>query len=525
MEYRINVPRLHGFIQLYEDSSAGQLASYGAGLLLFLTTTYTVGVAIYNLYFHPLASFPGPFLARSSLIWRIIHSIRGRIHLAIDDGHKKYGPVFRVSPNELSFASLKSWKDIYGHAVGNKQTLVKSEFYDMYGSGFKKLCIGSERDPQKHRKMKQSLSAAFATKALREQEAIVANVVDAFINKIGRLGGPGSDKGLNMTKWYEMLAFDILGEMAFGEPFGCIEDGKPHFWQELILDHLFFITVADNLRRFPLVPTIARLVFPYISAVSKTHTNYTRAKVERRLATKSGRKDLMSNLLSKVESGEIDKEEMTAHASTLVIAGGETVATFLAAATFYLLKDRAVWDTLCREVRGRFTNYQEINAAAAQQLPYLQAVINEGLRIYPPGSQGFPRVSPGTDIDGHWVPKGTEVYTSAYTVTHDEQYFPDPYKFDPERWLDPESKSVKEASQPFSLGPRGCLGQNFAIMEVNQILAKMIFRYDWEAVDDSLNWQAESRCHVMWWKPGLYVRFRERLDVGGAHTGAEALRP
>jgi hypothetical protein len=204
--------------------------------------------------------------------------------------------VFRVSPNELSFASLKSWKDIYGHAVGKKQTLVKSEFYDMYGAGFRRLCIGSERDPQKHRKMKQSLTAAFSTKALREQEEIVANVVDAFVDKIGKLGGPKSD-GLDMTKWYEMLAFDVLGEMAFGESFGCIEDGKqrdisyggcfntkagkPHFWQELILDHLFFITVADNLRRFPFVPTISRMLFPFISAVSKTHTNYTRAKVDR----------------------------------------------------------------------------------------------------------------------------------------------------------------------------------------------------------------------------------------------------
>jgi cytochrome P450 len=135
------------------------------------------------------------------------------------------GPVFRVSPNELSFASVNSWKDIYGHNIGQKQTLIKSEFYDMYGSGFESLCIGSERNPQKHRKMKQSLSAAFATKALREQETVVANRVDAFVSRIGQDGKPGSG-GLNMTKWYEMLAFDILGEMAFGESFGCIENGK-----------------------------------------------------------------------------------------------------------------------------------------------------------------------------------------------------------------------------------------------------------------------------------------------------------
>ena len=72
--------------------------------------------------------------------------------------------------------------------------------------------------------MKSSLSAAFSTKALLEQEYIVAKTVDAFVARVGRESGPGS-KGFNMTKWYEMVAFDILGEMAFGQSFNCIEDG------------------------------------------------------------------------------------------------------------------------------------------------------------------------------------------------------------------------------------------------------------------------------------------------------------
>ncbi|KAI0407184.1 putative cytochrome P450 [Xylaria palmicola] len=475
---------------------------------------YYAQLVVYNVFFHPLATYPGPLLARSTLLWRIWHSIRGRIHLAIDDEHKKYGPVFRVSPNELSFASVNSWKDIYGHATGQRQTLVKSEFYEMYGAGFDSLCIGSERNPQKHRKMKQSLSAAFSTKALREQEAIVADQINQFVERIGKEGRPGSG-GLDMTKWYEMLAFDILGEMAFGEAFGCVKSGKPHFWQELILGHLFFITVADNLRRFPLVPTIAKMLFPFMSSIKNKHTGYTRKKVESRLSSKEARRDIMTNLVSKVETGEIEKEEMTAHASTLIIAGGETVATFLAATTYFLLQkqNQGIWDKLCAEIRGRFNSYDEIDAASAEQLPYLQAVIHEGLRIYPPGSQGFPRVSPGTHVDGHWVPKGAEVYTSAFTVTHDEEYFSDPYQFQPERWLDPNSKIVKEASQPFSLGARGCLGQNFAMMEINLILAKMIFKYDWRLKSTDVDWLGDSQCYVMWWKPELHVEFCERGAV------------
>lgn len=134
------------------------------------------------------------------------------------------GPVVRISPNELSFASVESWKAIYGLQPPGTPTPIKSEFYEIYGAGFSSLCIGSERNPQKHSQMRKMLSAAFATKALVEQEAIFSNVVDQFITSIGQLGGPET-KGINMSKWFEMVSFDILGEMAFGESFHCIETG------------------------------------------------------------------------------------------------------------------------------------------------------------------------------------------------------------------------------------------------------------------------------------------------------------
>lgn len=134
------------------------------------------------------------------------------------------GPVFRVSPNELSFASATSWKSIYGHPPKGKSTLIKSEFYDMYGSGYDSLCIGSERDPQNHARMKKSLSPAFSTKALMEQEEIIQRCVDGFVDKVGHESK--RERGINVSDWYEMIAFDILGEMAFGETFHCVENGS-----------------------------------------------------------------------------------------------------------------------------------------------------------------------------------------------------------------------------------------------------------------------------------------------------------
>jgi hypothetical protein len=172
------------------------------------------------------------------------HSQRGRFHIAIDDQHRKYGkikgtfnllvllkltaegPVVRVSPNELSFASVESWKAIYGHRGLGAPTPIKSEFYDIYGAGFESLCIGSERNPHKHGKMRKMLSAAFATKSLVEQEHIISDAVDSFITRIG--ANEGQAKGLNMTKWFEMVSFDVLGEMAFGQSFDSVKAGAFH---------------------------------------------------------------------------------------------------------------------------------------------------------------------------------------------------------------------------------------------------------------------------------------------------------
>lgn len=148
----------------------------------------------------------------------------GRFHRHIEKQHQRYGTVFRVSPNELSFASVDSWREIYGQKKPGQEQLPKSEFYDMYGSGFKTACVGSERDPKTHACKKKNLTAAFSTKALLEQESLVQDCIDGFVVKIGRLGK--REGGVDMTAWYEMIAFDVLGEMAFGVGFGCIENGK-----------------------------------------------------------------------------------------------------------------------------------------------------------------------------------------------------------------------------------------------------------------------------------------------------------
>lgn len=132
-----------------------------------------------------------------------------------------------MSPNELSFGTVESWKAIYGQGTNERPMPIKSPFYDIYGAGFRRLCIGSERDPVQHARMRKMLNPAFSQRMLLEQESIISGVIDQFVRVIGEKAPPGS-KGINMTKWYEMATFDTLGEMAFGESFHSIETGKLH---------------------------------------------------------------------------------------------------------------------------------------------------------------------------------------------------------------------------------------------------------------------------------------------------------
>ncbi|KAF7922013.1 uncharacterized protein EAE98_008224 [Botrytis deweyae] len=467
----------------------------------------------YNLWFHPLARFPGPFLGRCSLFYRFIHSSRGRIHSAVADAHRKYGDIVRVAPNELSFASVESWKAIYGHPTRGKEIAPKGPFYEVFAAGFNSKCVGSERNPEKHSLMRKMLNPAFSQRGLLEQEEIISGIIDKFVHILGEKAGPGT-KGFNMTKWYEMNSFDILGEMAFGESFHSLDTGIPHFWADLVLEHLYIITLFDNLRRIGWLAKLAGLLIPASLVTRNQNSNYSRQQVEKRLEIKESRNDFVSLLVDKVRAGEVSKEEMTAHVSTLTIAGGETVATTLSGLTCFLAQNPDKLERLTKEIRAAFKTFKEINAVKSQQLPYLQAVINEGLRLFPPASGGAPRVSPGFTLHDKYIPKGTEVNVSPWSITHNSKYFSDPWKFKPERWLDPNSKDIKDASRPFLLGPRDCLGRNFALMELNLVLAKLLWSYDMELVNKEINFLEQSTVHVLWWKPKLFVRWHKPQSPG-----------
>lgn len=174
------------------------------------------------------------------------------------DANVQLGDVFRVSPNELSFCSPGAWTAIYGPSNKGVAKIAKNEFYDMFGAGFTIQSIGTERDPVLAHQKRELFTSALSARGLAQQEPVMQKNIDQFVTKLGKLGS--GDNGIDMAKWFIYLGFDILGEMAFGDSFGCVEREASHPWLDLMLRLMRVVTVMDNLRRLPLLVTAVQCV-------------------------------------------------------------------------------------------------------------------------------------------------------------------------------------------------------------------------------------------------------------------------
>ena len=166
--------------------------------------------------------------------------------------------------------------------------------------------------------------------------------------------------------------------------------------------------LADAFKRFPMVGatlktlmagTIRRLV-----ADTKLNEQHSLDLIEKRVVRHSDRKDFMTRILEHREKDEVSNVQLAAHAADFVTAGSETTATALACICYYLMKTPAVAKKLRAEIDGAFSQYQDITAASTTPLPYLNAVIQEGMRLYPPLPIALPRIVP-SDATSATVPR------------------------------------------------------------------------------------------------------------------------
>ena len=212
--------------------------------------------------------------------------------------------------------------------------------------------------------------------------------------------------------YIQFFTFDIIGNLTFGEPFGCLADGGYHPWVAAIFKNAKAGSFFRSAGYYPLLSKHLQYFIPStLKERRKQHHAMTVAKVRARQSYKSERVDFMSGFLE--PNADVADAETIATAKTLIVAGSETTATLLSGITYLLVQHPRVLNKLVSEVRSAFKSEDEINLVGANQLRYMLACLDEAMRMYPPVPSTFPRNVPlGGDLVGdRWIPGGVSHLT------------------------------------------------------------------------------------------------------------------
>jgi len=494
------------------------LGAVGVSLILYITAA-----TIYNLYFHPLAKYPGPLIQCASPIPFGIRHTLGIQAFHTQTLHNKYGPIVRISPNHLSFTDVRAWKEIYGHVAGSRQGTEEMSKCKSFARPVDEQAvhiISSGRE--EHTGLRRALANSFSDASMRGQGPLIGKYIDLLITKLHEQGEEGRVP-LNATNWFNCVTFDITGDLIFGMPFGALAGNGKHPWLEFILGSLKSVAPLGALSYVGL-HWVVQVIWKVAGAgVFRKSMESVDLMLKERLKMPVGRNDLFEGLVQRQEKLGLSFEELSANAWVLVIAGSETTATSLTGATFLLTQSPEVLKRVTQEVRTAFKSVDEIDINSVNKLPYMLAVLNETLRLYPPVTSNLPRVVPrgGAKVVGEYIPEGTLVEVQPWSMNHSKENWVDPWAFNPARFLDDketakEKGNMLDALQAFSIGPRNCVGRNLAYAEMRWILARILFDFDLRGSPTTAKWIERQRSYGLWERMPLDVYFEPvREEVKG----------
>ncbi|KAK5657887.1 hypothetical protein OQA88_2436 [Cercophora sp. LCS_1] len=479
-------------------------------LPLQLTIVF-IANTIYNLYLHPLRHYPGPRLYAASHLPYTINWINGSLLNEISVLHTQYGPVVRVAPNRLSYTDPSAWHSIRGHRKAGEGENGKE--FSFYASAINNI-LGASRSS--HSRFRRLLANGFSTKSMQLQQPLITGYVDLLLE---RLKGK---EVVDIVSWFNYTTFDIIGDLSFGQPFGCLERSETHPWVEIIFASVGQFGVVVSMRRHvPFVLSFIRTVFPgSIGKPIVEQAKYARRQVDKRLESGGERRDFIDSMVKTSGDKELlTREEIAENARMLVLAGSETTATALSGTVYLLAKHKEVQKKLAEEVRREFKTEEDIDLFSVQRLGYMLAVLDESMRVIPPVPSSLPRVCQrgGDVIAGKWVPEGTGLDIFPTAMFRSEDNFIDADKFLPERWFEDKSrdkrfaKDKRDAFEPFSVGPRNCIGKNLAYVEMRLIMARLMWNFDFEFADEeAVGWLARCKGFNLWYKGPLNIRLLKR---------------
>nr|XP_018916819.1 PREDICTED: cytochrome P450 4C1-like [Bemisia tabaci] len=474
-----------------------------------------------------MEKIPGPpldsyFLGHSSEVFRTVET-RPASNLQL---HKEYGGIYRQWPGWVPFILLA--KAEYAEVFFTSKNLeTKSFLYDVFhdwlGQG---LLTSSGHLWQQRRKL---ITPAFHFSVLN---GLCDTLVEKGIKTVELLRSQPTDSPVDVYEFMYLVALDSICEAAMGIKINAMTDPKLDYIRALTdntkisiertfkpwLNHRFFYITPMGRRLARNLETIFQLSKMAINHSKMTRKPKRKENEDTEFDEIKGKKKLafLDLLLEAHDSTTafITDEGLQDEVNTFMFAGHETTASSMSFTLHILSIHPEIQEKCFRELDDIFQGSdRKPTVDDLRDMKYLEQVIKESLRLFPSAPQIGRRVSADTQFGKYIAPAGSNLTLSIYALHRDPEQFPDPEKFDPERFSR-ENASIRHpfAYVPFAAGARNCLGQKFAMMEEKVILSYIIRHFIIEAVtqkdDVKVLFSAILRS-----KESINVIFKQRNDL------------
>jgi len=186
--------------------------------------SFITGRLLIKRYASPLRRYPGPVLASVSRLWKVLSTASGHTHLDHIALHKRYGPIVRIAPNEVSIASPDAARLI----LSPGKHFYKTDFYAVFPPP-ENPDIFTEIREDVHALKKKVANVPYSMAAMQQLSPFIDDTIDVLVTQLDKYTAPGGGgKGplLNLGDWLHWFAFDVLGEVAFSRSFGFMAEGK-----------------------------------------------------------------------------------------------------------------------------------------------------------------------------------------------------------------------------------------------------------------------------------------------------------
>ncbi|TVY91232.1 Cytochrome P450 monooxygenase [Lachnellula willkommii] len=470
--------------------------------VVLLSIVVLVGYIFYQCFFHPLAAYPGPFLAKVTDVWQVYQFLSLKQPYNLTQLHERHGPFVRYGPDKLSVTSEDAIPLVY--QKGGK-SMPKTEFYDAYGATHPN--VFGMRDEVLHSIRRRHMSHSFSVSHVKEMEHYLDLNIKILTEKIASFSSRHEVFDLKRVLHYYTI--DVLGELAFSQSFGVqISDNESLVPPVVEHSLLAAVTGAWPARTQLLKKWLAKVPLEGLQALFRGRAACAELAsqcVQRRMmalqsvkdgATELGqRKDILTNLIlaKHPETGErLTQADLETEAFGFIIAGTHTTSATTSLLFYHLLHAPEIMTECVAEIdknlpplRPDQSSY--LVADVESSLPYLRQCIRENFRITPVFTMPLARrvMAPeGITIAGQHIPHGTSVAVCNHSFHHNPAVWgPDHNVFDPGRWEDAATAARARYLMHFGLGGRQCIGKTVALSNIYKLSSTLLKEFDFELAD------------------------------------------